>query len=173
VLSIGLFFSLMVVGLSSTLPESMSDGLVANGVPAATAQKIADEPPVGSLFAAFLGYNPMEKLVPADTLASVTPEQRATITGKEFFPHLISQPFHHGLVIVFGAAAIMMVVAAAASLTRGTRYIHDDSADRDTAEAEATVKVTGPVHTAVRAEKSENTKTTETRKKNTDKQKQK
>ncbi len=72
VLSIGLFFSLMVVGLSSSLPSSMSNGLVANGVPAATAQQIADEPPVGSLFAAFLGYNPMAKLVPADTLNSLT-----------------------------------------------------------------------------------------------------
>jgi len=92
VLSIGLFFSLMIVGLSSTLPASMSTGLQANGVPAATATKIADAPPVGSLFAAFLGYNPMEKLISRDTLASLTPQQSATITGKQFFPKLIWVP---------------------------------------------------------------------------------
>ncbi|MCU1504343.1 MAG: putative transrane efflux pump (multidrug resistance related protein) [Ilumatobacteraceae bacterium] len=126
VLSIGLFFSLMVVGLSSTLPTSMSNGLIANGVPAATAHQIADEPPVGSLFAAFLGFNPMEKLVPADTLASVTPQQRATITGKEFFPTLISQPFIDGLRIAFSASLIMCLIAAAASWLRGKKYVHRD-----------------------------------------------
>jgi MFS family permease len=126
VLSIGLFFSLMVVGLSSTLPQSMSSGLIANGVPAATAQKIADAPPVGSLFAAFLGYNPMEKLVPADTLASLTPQQSATITGKQFFPKLISDPFIDGLRIAFTASLLMCLVAAVASWMRGKKYVHDD-----------------------------------------------
>ena len=63
VLSIGLFFSLMIVGLSASLPTTMRDGLERNGVPPATAEPIAKEPPVASLFAAFLGYNPMETLV--------------------------------------------------------------------------------------------------------------
>jgi hypothetical protein len=75
-------------------------------------------------------------LGPSGTLKTLPKANVDTLTGKEFFPHLISQPFHHGLVIVFGAAAIMMLVAAAASLTRGTRYIHDDSAEAATAEAE-------------------------------------
>jgi hypothetical protein len=126
VLSIGLFFSLMVVGLSSTLPTSMSSGLIANGVPAATAQQIADAPPVGSLFAAFLGYNPMEKLVPADTLTKLTPQQSATITGTEFFPRLISDPFIDGLRIAFTASLIMCLIAAIASWMRGKKYVHDD-----------------------------------------------
>jgi EmrB/QacA subfamily drug resistance transporter len=132
VLSIGLFFSLMVVGLSSTLPTSMSNGLIANGVPAATAHQIADEPPVGSLFAAFLGYNPMETLVPADTLANVTPQQRATITGKQFFPTLISDPFIDGLRIAFTASLIMCLIAAAASWLRGKKYVHDDGSPDET-----------------------------------------
>ncbi len=128
VLSIGLFFSLMVVGLSSSLPTSMSSGLVANGVPAATAQRIAEAPPVGSLFAAFLGYNPMQKLVPAETLAKLTPHQSATITGKEFFPKLISSPFIGGLRIAFTASLIMCLIAAVASWMRGKKYVHDDDA---------------------------------------------
>ncbi|MBK5332009.1 MAG: MFS transporter [Ilumatobacteraceae bacterium] len=138
VLSIGLFFSLMVVGLSSTLPTSMSSGLIANGVPAATAQQIADAPPVGSLFAAFLGYNPMEKLVPADTLAKLTPQQSATITGKQFFPKLISGPFIDGLRIAFTASLIMCLIAAVASWMRGKKYVHDDGDDpRDDATSDA------------------------------------
>jgi MFS family permease len=138
VLSIGLFFSLMVVGLSSTLPTSMSSGLIANGVPAATAQHIADAPPVGSLFAAFLGYNPMEKLVPADTLAKLTPQQSATITGKQFFPKLISGPFIDGLRIAFTASLIMCLIAAVASWMRGKKYVHDDGGDpRDDATSDA------------------------------------
>jgi MFS family permease len=126
VLSIGLFFSLMVAGLSSTLPKSMSSGLVANGVPAATAQHIADAPPVGSLFAAFLGYNPMEKLVPAETLSRLTPQQSATITGKQFFPELLSKPFTDGLRIAFTASLIMCLIAAVASWMRGKKYVHED-----------------------------------------------
>jgi MFS family permease len=139
VLSIGLFFSLMVVGLSSSLPKSMSSGLIANGVPTATAQTIAEAPPVGSLFAAFLGYNPMAKLVPADTLAKLTPQQSATITGKQFFPKLISAPFIDGLRIAFTASLIMCLIAAVASWMRGKKYVHDDgdeasgSADSDAA----------------------------------------
>jgi len=128
VLSIGLFFSLMVVGLSSTLPQSMSSGLIANGVPADTAHEVASAPPVGSLFAAFLGYNPMEKLVPADTLRSLTQEQSTTITGKHFFPGLISEPFKNGLKIAFTASMIMCIIAAIASWMRGKKYVHDDEA---------------------------------------------
>jgi MFS family permease len=137
VLSIGLFFSLMVVGLSSSLPKSMTSGLVANGVPVATAQHIAEAPPVGSLFAAFLGYNPMAKLVPADTLAKLTPQQSATITGKEFFPKLISAPFMDGLRIAFTASLIMCLVAAVASWMRGKKYVHDDELGEPSDDADS------------------------------------
>jgi MFS family permease len=119
VLSIGLFFSLMIIGLSSTLPTTMRDGLVRDGVPVATAQHIAAAPPVGSLFAAFLGYNPMATLVPHETLAQLPPAQAADITGKRFFPSLISGPFIHGLRIAFSASLLMMLVAAGASALRG------------------------------------------------------
>ncbi len=126
-LSIGVFFSLMITGLAHTLPKTLYAGLAAQDVPASIAHEIAGLPPVGSLFAAFLGYNPMKSLL-GPTLSTIPVGNAATVTGKEFFPQLISGPFHHGLVIVFILAIVMSVVAALASLFRGTRYIHEDRA---------------------------------------------
>jgi MFS family permease len=126
VLSIGLFFSLMIVGLANTLPASMLHGLTANGVSAAQAHTVASEPPVGSLFASFLGYNPVQSLLGSQSAAHVTAAQWSALTGKAFFPHLISQPFHHGLVIVFSVATAMALVAAVFSMLRGKRYVHEE-----------------------------------------------
>jgi MFS family permease len=129
VLSIGVFFSLMILGLSSSLPASMSSGLQANGVAPATAERIAHLPPVGSLFAAFLGYNPMEKLLGSQAAAGVSDAQWKTITGKEFFPHLIADPFMHGLRIALTASLVMCLIAAWASWMRGGKYVHEEDAD--------------------------------------------
>jgi MFS family permease len=129
VLSIGVFFSLMIAGLANALPATLSHGLIAQGVPAGTAHQIAGLPPVGSLFAAFLGINPVRQLLaPAGTLAHLPAASVATLTGKRFFPQLISGPFHHGLVIVFGMAIALLVIAAAISALRGGRYVHDEQA---------------------------------------------
>jgi MFS family permease len=126
VISIGVFFSLMIVGLASTLPRTMAAALAGNGVPAATAVQVAAAPPVGSLFAAFLGYNPMGSLLGSPAAAGVSSAQWATLTGKTFFPHLIAGPFMHGLRIAFTASLVMCLVAAWASWMRGGRYVHDD-----------------------------------------------
>src|SRR5438874_1087291 len=126
VLSIGLFFSLMIAGLASTLPAPKETGLTANGVPPATAAHLAHLPPVGSLFAAFLGYNPMHTLLGDKVLAALPPDKAAYVTGKTFFPQLISAPFKHGLAIAFTASLLMCLVAAAASWLRGSRYVHTD-----------------------------------------------
>jgi hypothetical protein len=126
-LSIGLFFSLMIAGLASTLPKALNNGLLANHVPAAVASQVAGQPPVGSLFAAFLGYNPIQTLVGDKTLSGLPVANQNTLTGKEFFPNLISQPFHHGLVIVFSLATVMSIVGAFASLSRGAKYMHADA----------------------------------------------
>jgi MFS family permease len=116
-LSIGVFFSLMIVGLASTLPKTLTSGLMAQGVPGTIAHQVGNLPPVGSLFAAFLGFNPLAELLgPSGVLNHLPKANAANLTGKEFFPHLISGPFHHGLVVVFVAAAIMMLVGAFASL---------------------------------------------------------
>jgi EmrB/QacA subfamily drug resistance transporter len=121
VLSIGIFFSLIIIGLASTLPSTMYNGLVAQGVPTNVATSVASAPPVGSLFAAFLGYNPMKVLIPPSTLASLPPANAATITGKEFFPQLISGPFMHGMRIAFVFSMVLYLLAAAASWARGVR----------------------------------------------------
>ncbi len=128
-LSIGIFFSLMVLGLANVLPKTLTGGLTGQGVPQGIASEIGNLPPVGSLFASFLGYNPIESLLRPTGVLDKLPQQNAdTLTGKEFFPHLMSGPFHDGLVVVFLAAAAMMVVAAVASWAAGGKYVHDDSA---------------------------------------------
>ena len=124
-LSIGIFFSLMIAGLASTLPNALRSGLTAHGVGAIVANQVAATPPVGSLFAAFLGYNPIETILgPTGVLKSLSSSNAAALTGKTFFPQLIADPFHAGLVIVFIAAAAMSVTGAIASLTAGGKYIH-------------------------------------------------
>jgi hypothetical protein len=129
VLSIGLFFSLMIIGLASTLPSALDHGLVAHGVPAADAARISHLPPVASLFAAFLGYNPMQNLLGPHTLAALSPAQQHELTGRAFFPHLISSPFHTALVYAFVFATAACDVAAVASLLRGGKY-HWSEPDR-------------------------------------------
>ena len=127
VLSIGVFFSLMIAGLASTLPATLTHGLTAQGVPAAIAHQIGNLPPVGSLFAAFLGYNPVKTLLgPTGVLAHLPASNVATLTGKRFFPELISQPFHHGLVIVFTVAMALLALAAGISALRGARFVHEE-----------------------------------------------
>ncbi|MEV8513552.1 MFS transporter [Dactylosporangium sp. NPDC051484] len=122
VLSIGVFFSLMIAGLSGSLPGSLSSGLTAQGVPAGAAGQIAGLPPVGTLFAAFLGYNPIQSLLGPQLLSQLPPANAATLTGREFFPHLISGPFHDGLVIVFWLAIAMAVIGALASLIKPVKH---------------------------------------------------
>jgi MFS family permease len=124
-ISIGVFFSLLISGLHANLPRTLSDGLQAHGVPANIAEHVASLPPVSTVFAAFLGYNPIQTLLkPTGVLARLPAESVATLTGKRFFPDLISQPFHDGLVVVFTTAALMAVVAAVVSLMRGTQYYY-------------------------------------------------
>ncbi len=132
-LSIGVFFTLMIAGLASTLPAVLRGGLTSHGVPGQVANTVAGQPPVGSLFAAFLGENPVRTLVGQPTLSQLSPADRATLTGNEFFPNLISQPFHHGLVVVFSLAIAMSVIGALASLLRGAKYVHVDEPTRDPA----------------------------------------
>jgi hypothetical protein len=124
VLSIGVFFTLMIVGLASVLPHSLQTGLVAHGVPSADASRISHLPPVATLFASFLGYNPMQTLLGPHVLHTLPAGQSAQLTGREFFPHLISSPFHTALVYAFVFAAVACLVAAVASLLRGGKYHH-------------------------------------------------
>jgi MFS family permease len=118
--SIGVFFSLMIAGLANQLPHTLTTGLQAQGVSATVAGQVGNLPPVSSLFAAQLGINPIEHLLaPTGALSHLTAPQRQTLTGGEFFPHLISSPFHSGLVVVFAFGATLAFLAAIASLLRG------------------------------------------------------
>ncbi len=118
VLSIGIFFSLMVAGLSSSLPSAMSSGLVAQGIPATAAHQLSHLPPIGVLFAAFLGYNPIKQLL-GSLLGHLSAGHAAYVTGRAFFPHLITSPFHDGLGVAFAFAIAACAIAAVASLLTG------------------------------------------------------
>jgi MFS family permease len=127
--SIGVVFTLMIAGLSSTLPDTLSGGLVKLGVPGGVARQIATLPPVSSLFASVLGVNPIQHLLaPSGVLAKLSPASQAALTGREFFPSLLSGPFHSGLIVVFSVSAVLSVLAGLASLLRGKSRIPAGSA---------------------------------------------
>jgi len=126
VLSIGVFFTLMILGLASNLPHTLATGLQAHGVSAAAANRASHAPPVSVLFAAFLGFNPVEHLLGAHALGSLSGASRALVTGRSFFPHLISVPFRTGLHEAFAFAIAACLIAAAASLMRGGTYHYED-----------------------------------------------
>jgi MFS family permease len=147
VLSIGIFFTLMILGLAATLPVALLHGLEAHGVPAATASRVSHLPPVGSLFAAFLGYNPMATLLGPAALHHLTTAQAQYLTGRSFFPHLISGPFGHGLQKAFDFAAVVCIVGAVASLLRGGKfhYTEPDGSPSPVEPAEEAVAETEPI----------------------------
>jgi MFS family permease len=128
VLSMGLFFTIVTLGLADRLPAHLYKGLVSAGVNPQAAHLVANEPPIGSLFSAFLGYNPIKELLgPTGALAKLTPQQNAYITGRSFFPKLIEQPFAYGMHLAFTFAAIATLIAIIASAFRGRRYLHAES----------------------------------------------
>jgi MFS family permease len=131
VLSIGVFFTLMIVGLASALPHTLQTGLLAHGVPAADAARISHLPPVATLFASFLGYNPMATLLGPHVLHQLPAADSAELTGRSFFPNLISSPFHSALVYAFVFAIAACLIAAVASLLRGGKYHHQEITTSD------------------------------------------
>jgi MFS family permease len=122
--SMAFFFTIVIVGLSGSLPVTLQSGLVKAGLPAASARVIAHLPPTAALFSAFLGYNPMAHLVPPAVLAHLPAATRAHLLGRSFFPRLIAPPFMTGLRAAFYVSAAMSLVAAIASFMRGRQYIH-------------------------------------------------
>jgi MFS family permease len=132
VISIGVFFTLMIIGLAATLPHDLRSGLEAHGVSAATAAHVAKLPTVSVLFAAFLGYNPIQQLVGSHALASLGAANHSLLTGHTFFSQLISAPFRSGLHEAFTFAIIACLVGAAASLARGRRQVEAPAAAEPT-----------------------------------------
>ena len=150
VLSIGIFFSLIILGLSSSLPGHLYSGLTAQGVSAADATRLAHLPPTAVMFAALLGYNPIQMLL-GSALTKLPAHSAAYLTGHSFFPSLISAPFHSGLQIAFDFSIAACLIAALASLLRGKHYVHElHSESAQSAAADAVVA--GDVVAGVRAE---------------------
>ena len=136
VLSVGIFFSLMIAGLATNLPHTLTAGLHAHGVPLGKAQQIGHAPPVSILFAAFLGYNPVKSLIGTHVLHHLSASSQAALTGRSFFSQLISAPFRDGLHTAFTFAIIACLVAAVASALRGGVYHHVDAVEElDPADA--------------------------------------
>jgi len=125
-LSMGLFFTLLVNGLNSKVPSAMLKGLVANGVPASSAAALSHVPPLGYVFAAFLGYNPLKTLLPPAVLSHLTAAQAAHLTSRAFFPTLIGPAFVSSLGIILTFAVVMSLIAAVASAFRGGKFVHVD-----------------------------------------------
>jgi MFS family permease len=129
-LSMGLFFTLLVFGLNAKVPSAMYRGLLAHGIPAAKAAQLAHLPPLGYIFAAFLGYNPLKSLLGPAVLSHLAPARAADLTGRSFFPQLIGPSFKHGLLLILVFAIVMSLIAAVASALRGEHYVHEDEESR-------------------------------------------
>jgi MFS family permease len=134
VLSLGLFFTIVTLGLAAELPTHMFNGLTAAGISPAAAHIVANEPPIGSLFSAFLGYNPIQELLgPTGALQHLSAHQAAYVTSRSFFPKLIEQPFAHGLHLAFALAAAATAIGVVASALMGRRYVHSEAPEFDEA----------------------------------------
>ena len=122
-ISIGVFFSLMIVGLNTRVPQALYNGLIQSGVSTSVATELSKLPPVSYLFAALLGYNPLGTLLGPTVLNSLPADAAAKLTSRSYFPQLISASFHQGLLIVFTFSVVICLIAAAASWQRGHEVI--------------------------------------------------
>jgi hypothetical protein len=145
VLSIGIFFTLMIIGLSATLPSALLHGLTAHGVSAHDAARVSKLPPVSVLFAALLGYSPIQHLLGPHVLNHLPAASRHLLVGRSFFPNLIINPFRSGLHEAFDFAVIASLVAAVCSYLRGGRYVYKDPEPKGTPPAPAPVGAGEPV----------------------------
>jgi MFS family permease len=147
-LSIAVFFTLMIAGLSANVPGAMYRGLTANHVAASVATSLSHLPAVGYLFAAFLGYNPLQTLLGPKVLAALPAGDAGHLVSPSFFPSLIAGPFHDGVVVVSIFSIVIFLVAAGASWLRGGRYVHDEleaeQLEADLLAGEASVGHPGP-----------------------------
>jgi MFS family permease len=126
VLSIGVFFTLMILGLSRGLPAALLHGLSNEGVPLSAARSAANLPPVSTLFASFLGDNPIRHLLGSHVLAELSPAARHAVLGRKFFPSIILAPFRTGLHLACDSAVAFCLLAAGCSWLRGGKYVYHE-----------------------------------------------
>ncbi len=134
-LSLVFFFTIVIGGLASGLAGSVSSALGGLGVGAPDGPilaGLAQANPTDSLFAAFLGYNPVGTLLAfASTMpgwdpGQITPAVAAQLTSTGFFPRAIAPAFIDGLRGAFLFAGAITFGGAAISYLRGARYFHED-----------------------------------------------
>jgi len=152
-MSMGIFFTIVIAGMSAGLPGTLARGLTSFGLPHALALALSHLPPTATLFAALLGYNPMAHLVPAAVLHALPAARAAVLTGERYFPNLISAPFMSALGTVFEFSAAVSLAAALASALRGAHFVHHDeeAAPAQAAAAVARAAATTPGERALEA----------------------
>ncbi len=119
--SMVVFFTILIFGLGATLPKVLYNGLIMQNVPNQTAATVSKLPPTSALFAALLGYNPMQTLL-SNATSSIPKANLTVITGTKFFPSLISNSFKSGMrIVMFVAAAMAAIVAIISALRKETK----------------------------------------------------
>ena len=128
-LSMGIFFSMIIGSLAANLPFAMQHGLSQFALPHAMVVSLSHLPPMAVLFASLLGYNPLAHLIPTAVIAHLPAVQSRLMLSSRFFPTLIAHAFMKSLRVVFLFSAGLSLVAAVLSVFRGQRYIYDESED--------------------------------------------
>jgi MFS family permease len=115
-----IFFTIVIASLSHNLGPALENGAGQAGLPPALAHGIASLPPGAAIFAAMLGYDPISHLIPASSLANLSPAIVARITDPHFFAGLLAQPFVDGIRVALVVCVAMCVFAGVTSALRGS-----------------------------------------------------
>ena len=119
-LSVALMFTLVIDSFAGRLTETLRTGLVASGVPSSSASATSELPAGSALFASLLGYNPIQRLISAET-AQLPSDVIAHVTSNLYFASLIAEPLVLSLRIAFVSASIVAIAGAVLSALRGPR----------------------------------------------------
>ncbi|MFZ0005705.1 MAG: MFS transporter [Methanoregula sp.] len=127
VISMALFFTIVIVSLTQLFPPELATSLTSAGA-AGLIGPMSSIPPTGALFAAFLGYNPVHTILvtlPQTVVAAISPATIATLTGTTWFPTTLAYAFMPSVRISFYIGALLSVIAAALSAMTGSRFVHE------------------------------------------------
>lgn len=133
-ISMGIFFTIVIVGISQRFPEEITSSLTSIGA-SQLAPLFNQIPPTGALFSAFLGYNPMGTMLQSlhqSTVSMIPPQIVTTITGTTWFPKTLANAFMPSLQMAFYIGAVMSAIAAIFSAFRGEKFINESHIEFDT-----------------------------------------
>jgi EmrB/QacA subfamily drug resistance transporter len=135
IVGLSILFTVVIAVLSADLPHSIGSALTSAGA-SQLAPAFDQIPPTAALFAAFLGYNPMQTFLsqlPHSMTASLSTQTISVLTGMTWFPLAIAPAFMASLNVAFYFNVALAVVAAAASALRGHKYIYGVTREEETA----------------------------------------